>query len=377
MPLPGLVALGRAVRSAVLLALVLGSAAGCAGSRSGPRPADGPGTPDLVRVSSDGETDPGPHEGDSIDEPSLWVDRADPSRSLVMVNDKAGAFLTYDLHGRLVQRLGSGSAFWGNSDVRQGVRVGGFRGDLVAVQQGGLRFLSVDPRTRRLSSVTQGGGAVGAPGEGLCLYRDGTDHSLSVYSITRPGVMTQYAVTDPDGDGLLEADPVRTVDVGSEAEGCVADDETGALYVSEEDVAIWRYGARAGDGHHRTAVDVMGTDGGHLVPDIEGLTLVTLPGGRGYLVASAQNVADPHASYFAAYRRSDLSFVTAFRVTSGSGSDDCDRTDGIAAVAADLGPRFPEGVFVCQDNNNDAPGTRGNEDLKLVRLERLLEVGAG
>ena len=39
---------------------------------------------------------------------------------------------------------------------------------------------------------------------------------------------------------------VRSFAIGSEAEGCVADDETGALYVSQEDVALWRYrrGAR-------------------------------------------------------------------------------------------------------------------------------------
>ena len=374
--MPGSVTLRRAVRSAALLVLVLVPTVGCAGV-SGPGSPDGPATPEVTRVSSDGETDPGPHEGDSIDEPSLWVDRSDPSRSLVIVNDKAGAFLTYDLRGRLVQRIGSGSDFWGNSDVRQGVRVGGFRGDLVAVQHGGLRFYSVDPRTRQLSPLTPRGTAVGAPGEGLCLYRDRSRHSLSVYSLTRPGVMTQYAVTDPDGDGLLQVSPVRTVDVGSEAEGCVADDRTGALYVSEEDVALWRYGARAGAGDDRTAVDVMTTEGGHLVSDIEGLALVTLPGGRGYLVASAQNVAHPDASYFAVYRRSDLSFVEAVRVTTGTSSDDCDRTDGIAAVAAHLGPRFPRGVFVCQDNTNDEPGGRGNEDVKLVRLERLLDLGSG
>jgi myo-inositol-hexaphosphate 3-phosphohydrolase len=42
----------------------------------------------------------------------------------------------------------------------------------------------------------------------------------------------------------------------------------------------------------------------------------------------------------------------------------------VAAYAGDLGPGFERGLFVCQDNNNNAPGS-GNQDFKLVRWEAL------
>ena len=44
---------------------------------------------------------------------------------------------------------------------------------------------------------------------------------------------------------------MRTFSVGSEAEGCVADDDTGALYISEENEALWRYSAEPDGGTTR------------------------------------------------------------------------------------------------------------------------------
>ncbi len=177
--------------------------------------------------------------------------------------------------------------------------------------------------------------------------------------------MHQFQLTDPDHDGLLSSTTVRTFSVGSEAEGCVADDETGALYISQEDVALWRYGAEPGDGSAREAVDTVTGSGGHLAPDIEGLTLVHNGDGHGYLFASAQNGTGGALSYFGVYRLEEGNeFVKTFRIVNGTTSDDCDHTDGVAAVFANLGDAFPEGMFVCQDNNNDAPGASGNQDVK-------------
>ena len=43
--------------------------------------------------------------------------------------------------------------------------------------------------------------------------------------------------------GRVRASEVRDVQVGSQAEGCVADDELGHLYVGEEDSGLWKYSA--------------------------------------------------------------------------------------------------------------------------------------
>lgn len=326
-------------------------------------------------VPSDVETVPVVSTGDAIDDPAIWVHPTEPSRSLVMANDKVGGFETYDLAGNRVQRLEFGTQFWGNVDVRQGVSISGIAHDLVAVVQQGVRIYSVDPESRLLSPVTEGGAPVGSSGEGFCLYRSPVSQRLYGVVISRAGNVTQFEITDQDADGLLESSTVRTFAVGSEAEGCVADDDSGALYISEEDVALWRYSAEPQGGTSRVAVDVLTSAGGHLVADIEGVTIAAQPDGAGYLIVSAQNVDDPDASYLSVYRREGANdFVKTVRVSDGTNSDDCDRTDGVAAVTADLGASFPRGLFVCQDNNNDAPGTTGNQDLKLVRLEKLVDL---
>lgn len=114
--------------------------------------------------------------------------------------------------------------------------------------------------------------------------------------------------------------------------------------------------------------------GGRLEPDIEGVTIAEGADGRKFLFASAQRLAWPSQSYFASYELladGTAAWDRAFRVTNGALADDCDKTDGIAAYAGNLGPAFPYGIFVCQDNNNAAPGT-GYQDVKYVPLEAIL-----
>jgi 3-phytase len=324
-------------------------------------------------VASDGETVPVGHSGDSADDPAIWVNPVDPARSLLIGNDKLGALETYDLNGALVQRITDNVSFWGNVDVRSGVTIAGRTRDLVGVIHRGIQIYAVDAGTRQLT-LTNEGTAIGSAAEGFCLYTSPTSGTSYAFGITLPGQLRQWELGDVDDDGLIDATMVREFAVGSEAEGCVADDETGALFVSEEDVALWRYDAEPGGGTARTAVDRIGDV---LVSDIEGLTLVSQPGGGGYLLASVQNVADPDNSYFAVYRRTGgHEFVSTFRIGNGTTSDDCDRTDGITAYAGDLGPRFPQGMFVCQDNNNDAPGV-GNQDFKMVRLDKVVDLTPG
>ena len=139
----------------------------------------------------------------------------------------------------------------------------------------------------------------------------------------------------------------------------MADDDTGALYISEENEALWRYSAEPDDGTAptRQAVDILAGAGGHLVNDIEGVTIVDQGEGTGYVIVSVQNAARSRTRRTSVSTgvRPAIDFVNTFRVANGIDSDDCDRTDGITAMTADLGPAFPHGMFVCQDNNNDPP----------------------
>ena len=340
---------------------------------AGPPPAHAAGQP-TGDARATVETQPTGHAGDSADDPAIWRHPTDPARSVVIGNDKGGALEVYDLQGSRIQRLTGG--FFGNVDVLPGVRTGRGTVDLVVTYRAGLRVYAMDPASRQLRNVTDASsGSIPTPagGEGLCLYRSPEDGAAYAFSNTRDGHVSQFALTDADRDGEVEGREVRSWDVGSEIEGCVADPGTGQVFISEENVGIWRYGAEPEDStSRRTLVDDLVSRGGHLSADVEGLALVDQGEGAGYLLASAQAPYGEDNDYVVYERRSPHRFVRTFRVVAGPAVDGCSHTDGIAALAADLGPAFPEGLFVCQDDRNTAPGRSGNQNFKLVPLERVV-----
>jgi len=193
----------------------------------------------------------------------------------------------------------------------------------------------------------------------------GVGGGLFVINVSRPDFRVRmHPLTDSDRDGLLlVGKPVRDFRLGSEGEGCEVDDATGALYLSEEDVGIWRYDLTAPTGlvPPRVRFASLGTQ---LSADVEGLALA-----GGVLYASAQNVAAPRQNWYARYDATTGAFLGTFRVTDGIGSDDCDQTDGIDAFDGYLNETFPQSLFVCQDGFNDAPGTYGTQNFKYAPLQ--------
>jgi 3-phytase len=306
-----------------------------------------------TRVAPIVETQPVAHAGDAADDPALWVNPTDPASSTVIGTDKQGALVVYDLAGRQLQSLPVGMA--NNVDVR---------GNLVTFTNrtdDTIGIYRVDPATRRLVDVAARRITTGIQVYGDCMYSSPSTGTVYVFITSETGQIQQWALVSV-GATTVDATLVRSFAVGSPAEGCVADDETGAFYVAEEAVGIWQYGAEPGNGTTRTRV-ASASAGGPLVSDIEGLELVRAAGGAGYLLASSQG-----SSSFAVYRREGAhAFVGSFTVVAGNGIDAVTGTDGIAATTADLGPAFPSGVFVAQDSAN---GT-GNQDFKLVPFPRV------
>jgi len=328
-----------------------------------------------VQVTADGETVPVLTTGDSADDPAIWVNPTDPSKSIVIGNDKGDSLEVYNLSGTRIQRITGGH---GNVDVRTGFPLGAGTADIAAAASSGIRVYRINPATQQLTNITEGGRISGVSGEGLCLYRSPASGFFYAFIITRAGLVQQVRLRDSNANGLVDGQLIRSFQVGSEAEGCVADDERGLLYISQEDVALWRYGAEPGDQTGgRVRVDSVG-GGGNLASDVEGLTIVNQANGTGYLLASVQNVSDANNNYFTVYERQGANaFLKSFRVVAGTTADGCSRTDGIAAVAANLGPSYPSGLFVCQDHQNTTPGSSGNQNFKFVRLEKILTLDGG
>jgi len=149
----------------------------------------------------------------------------------------------------------------------------------------------------------------------------------------------------------------RSFDVGTQTEGCVADDEFSNLYIGEEKTGIWKYGAEPQDGSARILVDSVGSTG-HLTGEVEGLTIYYTGDGKGYLIASSQKANE----YVIYEREADNSYIGTFEIVDGNNIDGVSDTDGIDVTNYPLNANFPNGVFVAQDGSNAG----SNQNFKLV-----------
>src|SRR3546814_7702193 len=75
----------------------------------------------LARASV--ETVPVETGGDAADDPAIWIDPADPARSVVIGTQKKSGLYVYGLDGQMIQYLPDGRM--NNVDLRDGFRLGG------------------------------------------------------------------------------------------------------------------------------------------------------------------------------------------------------------------------------------------------------------
>ncbi|MFD7663764.1 phytase [Streptomyces sp. NPDC059788] len=414
---------------AALAATAAPAPAGAAPSAAPPAVTPRAETPALHDDAAGGNAD--------ADDPAIWRNAADPDRSLVIATAKQGGLRVYDLDAREVQALpapaapgpGHAPGRFNNVDLVHGLRLSSGRADLaVTSDRGGdrLRFHRID-RDRAGGPLTDVTDPAAPPvfstsqqeideqrtAYGLATWTDKA--TGRAYALVSRRERTTLALLEilPGSGGTVGYRKVRTLDLPAafrlpngtswspcaepgelpQVEGMVVDPDTGTLYAGQEDVGIWRlradltgapklidkvreYGVPA-TYDEAAGKCVAGADPGYggrrLKADVEGLTLVTEPGGDGYLLASSQG-----DDTFVAYDReiSDGNeYEGGFRVTAASavldGSEEC---DGAAALAAPLGARYPKGLLVVQDGH-DTPGdeVRPSTGFKFVGLGDVLD----
>lgn len=305
--------------------------------------------------------------GDISDDSAIWVDPDDPRNSVVVADNKAddGGIGVFGMDGKLIDFRPDGKI--GNVDLRAGFSLSGRSEVLIAGNNrtgDTLALWSLDTVSRKLKEVHAGSIATVAPNYGACMYHSRA--SGSFYAFVTPaesGPIQQFELRD-NGKGKVEAKLVRSLDIGSTAEGCVADDELAHLYVGEEDVAVWKYGAEPGGGTDRIAVDSV--EGGRLAADIEGLAIAYGADGSGHLFVSSQG-----DSTLAIYERSgNNAFVKKVRIGANGEVDEVSGTDGIDVTSLNAGPGFEQGLLVVHDEDNKG-GTTSN--LKYVPLGAVFE----
>jgi len=352
-----------AERSLVVLVVLALAAAGLARLGAGkPRPA---GEDIVVTPEARAQTVPVPSGGDAADDPALWVHPTDPEQSLLLGTDKQGGLHVYNLDGSHRQLLADGGRP-NNVDVLYGFRLEGHDVDLaVASMRGkalGAKLWRIDPKTRTLSDVTEGGifkTFGGGEPYGCCTYRSATSGKHYFFINAKSGEVEQHLLEDA-GQGKVRSKKVRTLRLKSQPEGCVADNELGHLYVGEESVGVWKFGAEPDAGAEGKLVAKVGEHG--LTADVEGLTIYYARGGKGYLIVSSQG----NDTFKVYTREGDNRFVLTINPKGGK-IDDVSDTDGICVTSCPTSKQFPKGVLVVQDGHN----ARGKQNFKLYAWEDI------
>jgi 3-phytase len=312
------------------------------------------------------ETESFSGSGDISDDSAIWVDQNNPANSAVVADKKSssgGGIGVFGMDGKLIHFRSDGMI--GNVDLRTGFSLGGNSVVLVGANNrtnNTLAIYTLNTATRTLTPVAARSIATFSPNYGFCLYRSSV--SGKFYAFVTPyvsGTIQQFELFD-NGAGLVDTTLVRSIPINSITEGCVADDGLGHLYIAQEDVALWKYGAEPGTGSSRVSVDTAG--GGRLVADIEGLSIEYGPSGTGRIFVSSQG-----DSTIALYDRAgNNAFLTKFSIGANGTVDAVTRTDGLDVTPLNAGPQFENGLLVVHDEENTG-STSSN--LKYIPLSSV------
>ncbi len=328
------------------------------------------------------------------DDPAIYVNPTDSANSLVLTAVKNGGLQVYDLSGVLLQSVNPGNIRYNNVDLLYGFELGCETVDLAIASDRNndkLVIFKIDAHGTNgeyLTDITSS--SIGTLFQSTPFEPPFSASSRSAYGIagyTSPvtgdayafvtrrqtGDVAQYKLIDA-GNGTITADRVRSftvpipvdapADTDPQLEGMVVDQETGFLYIGQENVGIWKYLAEPNGGTNGALVDVVKELGGkNLTDDVEGLTLYYGADGTGYLLASSQG-----DNTFGVYsREGNNDFLGRFAVGANGAIDSVQESDGAAVINVPLGPNYPFGLFVTQDGFND-PAVLVDDDGELENI---------
>lgn len=308
------------------------------------------------------ETDVFPNTGDIADDSVIYADPTNPANSVVIADNKhnSGGIGVFNMQGKSIQYRADGKI--GNVDLRTGFPFGGRNIVLVGANNRSnntLIFWEYNPSTRQLSAPISGSIPTVPANYGFCMYKSPVSGKYYAFVSQETGTapMEQYELSE--NAGKIVGTKVRTFNVGSIAEGCVVDDANQRLYVAQEDVGLWRYGAEPSDGSARTEFGRVGD--GNLVADVEGMSIAYGPSGTGYIVVSSQG-----SNQYAIYDRVSNAFIRKFAIGANGTVDAATGTDGLDISTANLGPGFTKGALIVHDESNTGSTT---SNLKYIPLQ--------
>ena len=224
-------------------------------------------------------------------------------------------------------------------------------------------MFAIDGDSGALRHRSVAGLDIDGPYEGLCTYYSRRDGQNYVFLLHAAGRIEQWWLQG-GGSEPLRARHVRNLSLSSEAPFCVTDSATGALYVAEKEIGVWRFNADVEAEVVPEIIDIVKF--GTIAGEVGGLAVYRNDSGRALLLASNAGNDSLHLYDLEAEHR--LIGVIALRGPGESGL--VNEAGGLAVTAENLGAGLEQGLLVAMDSDNGDAAT----NYKLIRWEDLAGV---
>jgi 3-phytase len=240
------------------------------------------------------------------DDPAIWIDPSDPSKSLILGTDKGGetgegALYVFRLDGT----IDSSRTVWNlqrpnNVDVAYGFSFKGVKIDIAVCTERNTNTIRVFALPDM--QPIDGGGipvfekeAERAP-MGVALYTDLATNNIYAFVSRKSGpeigYLHQYKLIE-DSTGVVKAAWIRAIgrfEGGKEIEAIAVDNELGYLYYSDEGSGVRKYYAHPDSSDQELAF--FGKE--DIQEDHEGISIYKADDGTGYILLSDQQSNEFH-----------------------------------------------------------------------------------
>lgn len=292
------------------------------------------------------------------DDPAIWVNPTDPTKSLVIGTDKNadGALYVFDLNGKIIKnKVITGLKRPNNVDLAYGLVLSGKPTDIAITTERmthKLRIFSLPD----MKPVDNGGIEifVGETGDeyrdlmGISIYtaKDGKMYAIAgrKNGPLTGGYIWQYLLGD-DGKGNVKATLVRKFGEYSgkkEIEAIAVDNELGYIYYSDEQTGVRQYYADPEKGNKQ--LSIFGTSG--FTADHEGISIYKLTDTTGYIL-----ISDQGANRFQVFNREGTKQAPFEHKLAKIVNVAARQSDGSDVVAVPLNATFKHGLFVVMSND--------------------------
>jgi 3-phytase len=296
-------------------------------------------------------TEQTPHD---TDDPAIWVNKENPAQSLVFGTDKDevnGGVYAFDLNGAIIEEKSiTGLSYPNNVDLAYGFKLSDSTvADILMFterEKNQVRLFSVPDMTPLDNGgfpvfVDESSSDLRRP-MGIAIYKDPVSERFFPVVSRKVGPKINYLyqyelIADSLGIRFELLRKFGAFSGKKEIEAIVVDNDLGFLYYADEMHCIHKYYAHPDRGSEE--LDCFGAH--NFKRDIEGMAIAKGPNGDGYLI-----VSDQQAHSFSVFDRQTNTYIK--QVNLGT-----IETDGCEVTTENLGPLFPNGLFVSMTDSRE------------------------